>query len=113
MKIKSFIPFALLLTIGMVSITGCQKGDLIDNPNVASNNSLVPVSLLLNTLTSNLIRTSELPWGTASVGSQFDIANYSYYRGTNTYNYGSTTDSYDILKYALKLQQQSALQLSN
>ncbi|TWJ04694.1 SusD-like starch-binding protein associating with outer membrane [Mucilaginibacter frigoritolerans] len=113
MKIKSFIPFVLLLTIGMVSITGCQKGDLIDNPNVASNNSLVPVSLLLNTLTSNLIRTSELPWGTSSVGSQFDIANYSYYRGTNNYNYGSTTDSYDIFKYAIKLQQQSTLQLSN
>jgi len=113
MKIKSFIPLALLLTIGMVSITGCQKGDLIDNPNVAGSNSIVPVSLLLNSLTSNLIRSAEQPWALSSVGSQYDIANYSYYRGVNNYNYGSTTDSYDILKYALKLQQQSVSQIGN
>ncbi len=113
MKLKSFIPFALLLTVGMVSITGCQKGDLIDNPNVANSNSIVPLSLLLNTLTSNVIRTSELPWGTADVASQYDIANYSYYRGTNNYNFGTTTDSYDILKYAIKLQQQAVSQQGN
>jgi hypothetical protein len=113
MKIKSLIPFVLLLTAGMVTITGCQKGDLIDNPNVAGSNSIVPVSLLLNGVTATLIRTAEQPWGTAADAEQYVVANYSYYRGVNNYNFGNTTDSYDILKYALKLQQQSISQLGN
>lgn len=110
MKIKSYIPLFLLLTIGMVSITGCQKGDLVDNPNVAGPNSILPLPLLVNHLTANLIRTSELPWGTCTVAEQYVVANYSYYRGSNNYNFGSSTDSYDILKYALSLEQQSIKQ---
>ena len=110
MKLKSYIPFFLLLTIGMVSITGCQKGDLIDNPNVAGAKSIVPLPLLVNHLTANLIRTSELPWGSCTVAEQYVIANYQYYRGSNSYNFGSSTDSYDILKYALSLQQQAVAQ---
>jgi len=118
MKLKSFIPLALLLTIGMVSITGCQKGDLIDNPNVAASTGTVPASLLLNHLTATLIRTSggssnELPFLPAANASQYVLSNYSYYRGTNSYNYGSTTDSYDILKYAIALQAQSTQQQGN
>lgn len=113
MKIKSLIPFALLLIIGMVSISGCQKGDLIDNPNVAGAKSIVPLSLLLNHLTGTLIRSEEQPYGYSAVASQFVISNYSYYRGTNTYTFGNTSDSYDILKYAVKMQQQSVSQLGN
>jgi hypothetical protein len=113
MKIKSIIPLALVLTIGMVSITGCQKGDLIDNPNVAGNSSIVPLSLLLNHLTATLIRSEEQPWAYSAVEGQYAIANYSYYRGTNSYTFGNSSDSYDILKYAIKLQQQSSSQLSN
>jgi len=113
MKIKSFIPFALLLTMGVVSITGCQKGDLINNPNVAGSNSIVPLSLLLNHITATLIRSDEQPWGYSAVANQYVIANYSYYRGTNTYNFGNTSDSYDILKYTLKLEQQATAQLGN
>jgi len=113
MKIRSFIiPFALAIT-GMVSFTGCQKGDLIDNPNVAGASAVVPTPLLLNALTANLIRSSELPWGSSAIASQYVISNYSYYRGTNSYNFGNTTDSYDILKYALKLQQQAIAQQGN
>jgi hypothetical protein len=113
MKIRSLIPLALLLTIGMVSISGCQKGDLIDNPNVAGNSSIVPPSLLLNHLTATLIRSEEQPFAYSQVAGQYDIANYSYYRGTNYYTFGNTSDSYDILKYALKLQQQASSQLGN
>ncbi len=102
-----------MLSIGMVSITGCQKGDLIDNPNVAGASSIVPPTLLLNALTANLIRSAEQPFAQSQVAAQFDIANYSYYRGSNSYNFGNTTDSYDILKYALKLQQQTTAQLGN
>jgi hypothetical protein len=113
MKIKSLIPFALLLTMGMVSITGCQKGDLINNPNVAGSSSIVPLSLLLNHLTATLIRSDEQPFGYTAVANQYIVANYSYYRGTNTYNLGNSADSYDILKYALKLEQQATAQLGN
>jgi len=113
MKIKSFIPLALLFTISLVSITGCQKGDLIDNPNVAGNNSIVPLSLLLNHLTATLIRSEEQPFAYSQVESQYDIANYSYYRGTNYYTFGNTSDSYDILKYAIKMQQQAVSQQGN
>ena len=113
MKIKSIIPLALVLTIGMVSITGCQKGDLIDNPNVAGNSSIVPLSLLLNHLTATLIRSEEQPWAYSAVEGQYAIANYSYYRGSNSYTFGNSSDSYDILKYAIKLQQQAGSQLGN
>jgi hypothetical protein len=120
MKIKSFIPLALLLTIGMVAITGCQKGDLVDNPNVAASTGTVPASLVLNHLTANLIRntgygssSNELPFTFSTTAGQYVLSNYQYYRGNNNYNFGSTTDSYDILKYAIALQAQSTAQLGN
>ena len=114
MKIKSFKNLAILGLIGMISITGCQKGDLVDNPNVANANSLIPVPLLLNHLTASLIKPTELPFGEANKYDQFDVANYSYYRGVNTYNTGfsNTIDSYDIFKYAVAMQQQSIAQLT-
>src|ERR1700761_3649271 len=110
MKIKSYIPLFLLLTIGMVSITGCQKGNLTDNPNVAGPGSIEPLPLLVNHLTANLIRSSELPWASCTIAGQYVVSNYQYYRGGNSYNFGSSTDSYDILKYALSLEQQSIAQ---
>ncbi|HEY4325583.1 MAG TPA: SusD/RagB family nutrient-binding outer membrane lipoprotein [Mucilaginibacter sp.] len=120
MKIKSFIPLALLLTIAMVSITGCQKGNLIDNPNVAASTGTVPASLLLNHLTANLVRnngygstSNEMPFTFSTTAGQYLLSNYQYYRGNNNYNLGSTSDSYDILKYALALETQSTQQQGN
>lgn len=113
MKIKSFIPLALSITIGMVSITGCQKGDLIDNPNVAAATATVPASLLLNHLTATLIRSDEQPWELSTNGSQYELSNYQYYRGNNNYNYGGTENTYDILKYAIALEAQSTIQQGN
>ncbi|OKS87141.1 SusD/RagB family nutrient-binding outer membrane lipoprotein [Mucilaginibacter polytrichastri] len=113
MKIRSYIiPLALAIT-GMVSFTGCQKGDLVANPNVSGANALVPPPLLLNALTATLIRQSELPWGSSALASQYVVSNYAYYRSSNSYNFGNTTDSYDILKYAIKLQQQAVAQQGN
>ncbi|KQM76258.1 hypothetical protein ASE74_19590 [Pedobacter sp. Leaf216] len=89
---------------------GCQKGELDTNPNVAGVDGIIPRSLLLNNLTSTLIRTDEQPWALSSVGAQYSVSNYQYYRFNNNYNYGNTSDSYDILKYAITLEQQSVKQ---
>lgn len=97
----------------MLCLSSCQKGNLIDNPNVASGNSLVPVSLILNHLTANLVRPTEESWGDAYKYSQFFNSNYQYYRGSNFYNWTNTADTYDILKYATALETQSNSQFTN
>lgn len=56
MKIRSIIATALVLLTGLASFTGCQKGDLVNNPNVANAGSLTPLPLLLNHLTATLIK---------------------------------------------------------
>ena len=113
MKIKSFIPLALLLTIAMVTITGCQKGDLIDNPNVAASSGTIPSSLLLNHITAKLIRGDEQPFSISSKNEQYVLSNYAYYWGNNNYGFSNTEDSYDILKYALALQAQQGTNTTN
>ena len=42
-----------------VFLTGCQKGDLLSNPNVVAESSTVPVSLILNHITANLMKEEE------------------------------------------------------
>jgi hypothetical protein len=113
MKIRSLIPLALLLTIGMVSITGCQKGDLVNNPNVAGASGTVPATLLLNHLTATLIRNDEQPFSMSSKNEQYVLSNYAYYWGNNNYGFSNTEDTYDILKYAIALQTQSTAQIGN
>ena len=113
MKIKSILPFALSLTIGMVFITGCQKGNLANNPNVAASTGTVPATLLLNHITAKLIRGDEQPFSTDSKSEQYILSNYQYYFGNNNYNFGPTEDTYDILKYAIALQAQSTAQQGN
>ncbi|MDB5144800.1 MAG: Starch-binding associating with outer rane [Mucilaginibacter sp.] len=113
MKMRSFIPFALLLTIAMVSITGCQKGNLVDNPNVAGASGTIPASLLLNHLTAKLIRGDEQPFSMSSKNEQYVLSNYAYYWGNNNYGFSNSEDTYDILKYGIALQTQSTQQLGN
>jgi len=112
---KSIKRFTLMALVGLlVAVSGCQKGNLIDNPNVAGAGSLVPVPLILNHLTSTFIKSAEVPFGDANKYDQFIVANYAYYRGSNNYSSGftNTVDSYDIIKYAIALQQQSTAQLN-
>ena len=54
-----------------------------------------------------MIRNDEQPFGTGSKASQDVASTYTYYFGTNSYSYGSTEDTYDILKYAIALQAQA------
>lgn len=113
MKIKSLVPIVLLLTIGMVSITGCQKGNLVDNPNVAAATGTIPATLLLNHLTAKLIRYDEQPFSMSTKNEQYVLSNYAYYWGNNSYGFSNSEDTYDILKYAIALQTQSTAQIGN
>jgi len=111
MKRKILLPLAFLIMVGLVFNTGCQKGNLVDNPNIAGPGTLIPVSLLFNHLTSNLMFGDEQPWGNASNFGQYWLSNYSYYRGTNFYNWSTTEDPYTgNLKYAIALKQQAKAQ---
>ena len=112
MKIKSFIPLALLIA-GIMSVTSCQKGDLVNNPNVAGATGTIPATLLLNHLTAKLIRPDEQPFSISSKNEQYILSNYAYYWGVNNYGFSNSEDSYDILKYAIALQTQSTQQLGN
>jgi len=113
MKLRSYIPLALLLTIAMATITGCQKGDLIDNPNVAASTGTIPSTLLLNHITAKLIRGDEQPFSNSTKNEQYVLSNYAYYWGNNSYGFSNTEDTYDILKYALALQNQQGTNTTN
>jgi hypothetical protein len=100
----------ILLSGLMAGLTGCQKGDLIDNPNVASTSSLVPVSLIMNRLTNELYQgggvldqvsgyQQEGPWSQIHRWNQFYLSLYSYYWGNNFYTWSNTATMYSVLKY--------------
>jgi hypothetical protein len=101
-----------IITVGLMAtmFAGCQKGDLLDNPNVASTNSTVPVSLILNRITNEIYQgggvldqvsgyQQEGPWDQIHRWNQFYLSLYSYYWGANNYNWSTTTSMYSVLKY--------------
>lgn len=111
--------------IGLLAITtmavSCQKGDLQSNPNVASENSTIPASLLLNRLTWELYQGGgvvdkisnnvfEGPWNQLQRWNQFTVSTNSYYRGQNSYNFSNTATTYGVLKYAVKMEGQAKSQ---
>lgn len=102
-----------MLSILIVSVSSCQKGDLSSNPNAINANSVIPVSLVLNHLTAILIRSEEFPFGDVNKINQFQVSNYSKYWGTNEYTWSYTANSYEILKYAVQLEFQAKNQLGS
>ncbi len=104
--------FIALLTAGM-AVSGCQKGDLLSNPNVAAESSTIPASLILNHITATLPREEEPIISPVYRWDQFIVSNYSYYFGTNTYNWSTTSNTYDIIRYCNKLEEQAAKQYGN
>ena len=102
----AILPVVLLL----IGLSGCQKGDLLDNPNAASTNSVVPPTLILNRITSEIYNgggvldgvsgnQSEGPWDQVMRWNQFFVSNYSYYWGANSYGWSNTATMYSVLKY--------------
>ena len=109
---------AFLMILG---ITGCQKGDLLDNPNVASTNSTVPPSLILNRITNEIYNgggvldgvagsQNEGPWNQIMRWNQFFVSNYAYYWGPNFYTWSNTATMGSVLKYVELLEGQAQKQ---
>lgn len=99
----------LVIATVVMTVTSCQKGDLFTNPNAASQNSTVPVALILNHLTYSMYvgggvtdgrpgAVNEIAWDLPFIWAQYHISNYQYYRGNNFYNWSNLATNYDMLK---------------
>jgi hypothetical protein len=121
---QNFILWIAMLAIIVTTGAGCQKGDLLSNPNVASQTSTVPVSLILNHMAFSLYSgggvvdgrpgaVNEIPWEILDIWQQYYVSNYPYYRGNNFYNWSVSGTDYDLLKYAILLEGQAFKQFGN
>ncbi|MDR1368917.1 MAG: SusD/RagB family nutrient-binding outer membrane lipoprotein [Dysgonamonadaceae bacterium] len=99
----------ILLTIltVVISFTSCFDGDLYQNPNASER---ATPSAVLNHLTANMVLDDEMPYGAAHRTNQYYVSNYSYYWGSNYYNWTSTVERYEILRYAVKLDEEAQRQ---
>src|SRR5258708_1830278 len=118
---KKLFQYITVITALVVVATGCQKGDLLSNPNASSETSTVPVSLLLNHITYSFYAgggvvdgrpgaVNETPWDLPVLWGQYYVSNYQYYRGVNLYNWSSSATAYDMLRYASKMDEQNLKQ---
>ena len=119
---KNYIRYSLLIFgLAAMGLVSCQKGNLAANPNVASTNSTVPVSLIFNRIVNEMYNgggvmdgvsgeVSEIPFSQVMRWNQFFVSNYSYYWGGNSYNWSNTATMYSMLKYIELMEQQTATQ---
>ncbi|MDR3712292.1 MAG: SusD/RagB family nutrient-binding outer membrane lipoprotein [Puia sp.] len=116
--IRSFLVVGLA-SLGLVS---CQKGNLLSNPNEASTQSTVPVSLIFNRIVNELYEGGgvldgisgnqpEIPFSQIMRWNQYFVSNYSYYWGANAYNWSNTATMYSVLKYVNLMESQIPSQL--
>jgi hypothetical protein len=123
-RTQNLLPIWLVLSIIVCGgIAGCQKGDLLDNPNAATSSTTVPPTLILNRITNEIYQGGgvidgkagdgnagyqfEGPWSSNIVKwDQFIVSNYSYYWGNNAYTWSNTATNYAIVKYVNLMQQQ-------
>ena len=97
-----------IVSIACITLaSSCQKGDLLSNPNASSR---ATPTLVLNNLTSNMALAEEKPFGGAHRINQYVVSNTSYYWGTNFYNWTNTEHRYDMLRYAVKLEEEARRQ---
>ena len=118
---KSFNAFIILIGLASVVLVGCQKGDLLDNPNQASTATVVPPTLILNRITNELYygggvvdgvagNVNEGPWNQLMRWNQFFVSNYPYYWGNNQYTWTNTATMFSVLKYVELMEQQASAQ---
>ncbi|GAC1379104.1 MAG: SusD/RagB family nutrient-binding outer membrane lipoprotein [Ginsengibacter sp.] len=104
---------SIMVVMIVIGITSCQKGDLLSNPNAAAESSTVPASLILNHITSTLQRGEDPIIADVWKFNQYIVSNYSYYFGSNFYNWSNTSHTYDIIRYTTKMEEQAAKQYGN
>ena len=109
-KLRNIILGLVALSFG---IAGCQKGDLLSNPNVAAESSTIPSSLILNHITANLMKEEDPIVSNVWKWNQNTVSNYTYYYGTNAYNWSTTSTTYDNIKYCIKMEEQAYNQYKN
>jgi len=109
-KISNIILGLVAISFG---ITGCQKGDLLSNPNVAAESSTIPSSLLLNHITANLMKEEDPITSNVWKYNQYTVSNYTYYYGNNSYTWSTTGTTYDNIKYCVKMEEQALNQFKN
>lgn len=97
----------IIITLVVMSFSSCFDGDLYKNPNASER---ATPSAVLNHLTANMVLKDEMPYGAAHRINQYYVSNYSYYWGSNYYNWTSTVERYEILRYAVKLDEEAKRQ---
>jgi hypothetical protein len=111
---NTFKQFILAVVVVGIGASGCKKNaDLLSNPNVAAESSTIPASLILNHITANFLRDEEPIISNVYRWNQFIVSNYSYYFGTNTYNWSNTSHTYDNIRFCAKLEEQALKQYGN
>ncbi|MDQ1094900.1 MULTISPECIES: SusD/RagB family nutrient-binding outer membrane lipoprotein [Chryseobacterium] len=108
MKNKWIYNVAIIITAGFI-LSSCNRDDsLLSNPNSRSEDALIPASLILNHITSNLIKSDEMPFQQAHKTNQYYVSNYTYYWGSNSYSWTTSDHEYDTFLYSIKMEQQAA-----
>lgn len=107
MRTKNILSTLLFTILIAISFTSCFDGDLYKNPNASDR---ATPSAVLNHITANMVLKDEMPYGLAHRINQYYVSNYSYYWGSNYYNWTSTEDRYEILRYAVKLDEETQRQ---
>ncbi|ADB36865.1 SusD/RagB family nutrient-binding outer membrane lipoprotein [Spirosoma linguale] len=113
MRIIFYKSFFLLLTL--LVLNGCKSFDSLEpNPNVASEDNIVPPSLLLGRITYDIYsgggnvdgrpgRVYEGPWDQVMRWNQYIVSNNLYYGGKNAYDWTVSATPYSTLKNVNKM----------
>ncbi len=109
MKVTAFV---LVVT----SMHGCQDFEELQvNPNVASNQQIVPPSRLFNRIMFDVYsgggrvngqsgNVHEGPWNVLMRWNQFIVSNDTYYGGNNYYDWSNSATMYDVLLNAKEME---------
>ncbi|MBD8389357.1 SusD/RagB family nutrient-binding outer membrane lipoprotein [Dysgonomonas sp. BGC7] len=104
MKTLYILRKALVICLICTAFSSCFDDDLLLNPNASDR---ATSTVVLNHLTAAMVSKDEMAFGGAHRTNQYYVSNYSYYWGSNYYNWTNTTERYDLLKYAIKLEEEA------
>ena len=114
-NLKKIIIWAVILPLWGLGGWSCKPFDSLEpNPNVASEDNVVPPSLLLGRITYDIYtgagnvdnrsgRVYEGPWDQVMRWNQYIVSNNLYYGGKNSYDWTVTATPYGTLKNVNKM----------